>query len=140
MFGRWIGWYGIFTMICQKSTTILKKLYQNFSMYFMSVLRDFLEFHFWGVMPVLRKVRDGSCLKYEFIWFGNMNSYLLFKNREIRSNTLVSEKWNANITPSRVTPSRVTYCFWAVPLSHLLWFSLSCVHTLSSIRLLCHTT
>jgi hypothetical protein len=32
-------------------------------------------------------------------------------HREIRSNTLTSEKWNADITPSRVTPSRVTYCF-----------------------------
>jgi hypothetical protein len=33
------------------------------------------------------------------------------KNREIRSNTLTSEKWNADITPSLTYASCVTYCF-----------------------------
>jgi hypothetical protein len=64
----------------------------------------------------------------------------MFKTWENRSNTIVSEKWNADITPSPTNFPCVTYRFWDVPLSHLLWFSLSCVHTLSSIRLLYHTT
>ncbi len=73
---KMIGWYGIFTMICQKSTTISKEWYQNFSMYFMSILRVFSEFHVWGVIAcftkgerwILSEIWIHMIRKYEFIF------------------------------------------------------------------------
>jgi hypothetical protein len=49
----WMVWN--FAMIRQKSKTILKEWFQNFSMYFMSVLRDFSQFHFSGVIACFMK-------------------------------------------------------------------------------------
>ena len=81
---KMIGWYGIFTMILQNLTTILQGWLQNFSMYFMSVLRDFSLLHFSGVIVCFLKDERWLLLeiwihmfwKYEFIWYvGNMNSY-----------------------------------------------------------------
>jgi len=66
---RMIGWCGIFTMIRQSSKTLLQRLFQNFTMCTMSVLRDFLEFRFSGVI---------ACFMKGEAWIqsvGNMNSY-----------------------------------------------------------------
>jgi hypothetical protein len=49
----WMVWN--YTMILPKSTTILQRWSQNFSMYFMSALKVFLVFHFSGVIACFMK-------------------------------------------------------------------------------------